>query len=92
MHIFGNFGIKAKFIIYIIVLYCFSDNGQPKEVVKTVWPMFNTLVFFEVMCKSFHQVSILIYVNTHTHIISVLISETNTDFMVRIQRAMIFHV
>ena len=60
MHVFRRSDIKSDSQHPLfVVLYLFSDNGQPKQVVKTIWPTFNTLVFFEVMCKSFHQVSML---------------------------------
>ncbi|XP_069693460.1 prolyl 3-hydroxylase OGFOD1 [Periplaneta americana] len=59
---------RIAFILYLsdnwspnyggdLQLFNTDENGQPKEVVKTIWPKFNTLVFFEVMCKSFHQVA-----------------------------------
>lgn len=59
---------RIAFILYLsehwqpdyggsLELFDTDDNGQPKEVVKTILPMFNTFVFFEVMGKSFHQVA-----------------------------------
>ncbi|XP_023723510.1 prolyl 3-hydroxylase OGFOD1 isoform X2 [Cryptotermes secundus] len=59
---------RIAFILYLsehwqpdyggsLELFDTDDSGQPKEVVKTILPMFNTFVFFEVMGKSFHQVA-----------------------------------
>ncbi|XP_021917773.1 prolyl 3-hydroxylase OGFOD1 isoform X2 [Zootermopsis nevadensis] len=59
---------RIAFILYLsehwlpdyggsLELFNTDDNGQPQEVVKSVQPLFNSLVFFEVMCKSFHQVA-----------------------------------
>lgn len=36
----------------------FSDNGEPKEIVKNLIPVQNSFVFFEVTPASFHQVKI----------------------------------
>jgi hypothetical protein len=43
-------------------------------------PKFNNFVFFEVMGKSFHQVSVLISMNIYLFVMSVYISVT--DFIV----------
>ena len=38
-------------------LYCIPDRGEPMEVVKSLTPVWNNFVFFEVNALSFHQVS-----------------------------------
>jgi len=38
-------------------LFSVDDNGCPKAVVKSLVPVFNSMAFFEVTPKSFHQVS-----------------------------------
>lgn len=36
--------------------FCSLERGYPKEVVKSLVPLYNSLVFFEVNALSFHQV------------------------------------
>ncbi|KAM4722019.1 prolyl 3-hydroxylase OGFOD1 [Rhinophrynus dorsalis] len=61
-------GRRFAFILYLVPewsetdggsldLYGIDENGQPGPVVKSLIPMWNSLVFFEVSPVSFHQVS-----------------------------------
>ena len=49
-------------LVVTLCLFCclfvclFSDNGQPRDVVKSILPSWNSFVFFDVNLKSFHQV------------------------------------
>ncbi len=38
-------------------LHILIENGEPREVVRSISPLFNSMVFFDVTAKSFHQVS-----------------------------------
>ncbi|KAJ8335591.1 hypothetical protein SKAU_G00389330 [Synaphobranchus kaupii] len=61
-------GRRIAFILYLVPawgqtdggmldLYSTDENFQPQQVVKSLVPSWNTLVFFEVSPVSFHQVS-----------------------------------
>ena len=41
----------------IVDLYNIDEHFQPKQIVKSLIPLWNKLVFFEVSAVSFHQVS-----------------------------------
>uniref|UniRef100_A0A8C9VX50 2-oxoglutarate and iron-dependent oxygenase domain containing 1 n=1 Tax=Scleropages formosus TaxID=113540 RepID=A0A8C9VX50_SCLFO len=43
--------------IFYFCLYFFAGNNQPKDIVKSLVPSWNTLIFFEVSPVSFHQVA-----------------------------------
>ena len=42
--------------LLILVCKLLLEHGQPRDVVKSLVPQHNNLVFFEVNAKSFHQV------------------------------------
>ncbi|KAK2491919.1 hypothetical protein MC885_004551 [Smutsia gigantea] len=61
-------GRRIAFILYLVPpwdrslggtldLYNVDEHSQPKQIVKSLIPSWNTLVFFEVSPVSFHQVS-----------------------------------
>ncbi|XP_010986753.3 prolyl 3-hydroxylase OGFOD1 [Camelus dromedarius] len=61
-------GRRIAFILYLVPpwdrslggtldLYSVDEHFQPKQIVKSLIPLWNTLVFFEVSPVSFHQVS-----------------------------------
>uniref|UniRef100_A0A3B3RAC8 Prolyl 3-hydroxylase OGFOD1 n=1 Tax=Paramormyrops kingsleyae TaxID=1676925 RepID=A0A3B3RAC8_9TELE len=61
-------GRRVAFIFYLVPpweasdggtldLYSVDENCQPKDVVKSLVPQWNTLIFFEVSPVSFHQVA-----------------------------------
>ncbi|KAM5207141.1 prolyl 3-hydroxylase OGFOD1 isoform 4-T4 [Hipposideros larvatus] len=61
-------GRRIAFILYLVPswdsslggtldLYSVDEHFQPKQIVKSLTPSWNTLVFFEVSPVSFHQVS-----------------------------------
>lgn len=39
-----------------IILWFYTDKGQPRDIVKSIKPVWNNFVFFEVNLVSFHQV------------------------------------
>jgi len=63
-------GRRIAFILYLVPpwdrslggtldLYDVDEHFQPKQIVKSLIPSWNTLVFFEVSPVSFHQVKII---------------------------------
>jgi len=48
--------MKAHTILSFITLWFFTDKGQPRDIVKSIKPVWNNFVFFEVNLVSFHQV------------------------------------
>ncbi|KAM9302053.1 prolyl 3-hydroxylase OGFOD1 [Gastrophryne carolinensis] len=61
-------GRRFAFILYLVPewtetdggsldLYSTDDKGQPSQIVKSILPSWNTLIFFEVSPISFHQVA-----------------------------------
>jgi len=58
-------GDNANLVVCLFTNYysvCFTEHCQPVNVVKSLLPCWNSLVFFEVSPVSFHQViSFLLY-------------------------------
>ena len=55
----GISNIRVLLIVTLmLVVYCSpcTEHGQPKEVVRSLVPVWNNFVFFDVNAVSFHQV------------------------------------
>lgn len=51
-------------VTLVVVFSPGAEHFQPKQIVKSLIPSWNTLVFFEVSPVSFHQVKIVNYKHT----------------------------
>lgn len=51
--------VSGNEITFVVVFSPGAEHFQPKQIVKSLIPSWNTLVFFEVSPVSFHQVKII---------------------------------
>ena len=54
-------GISNIRVLLIVMLMLLVEHGQPKEVVRSLVPVWNNFVFFDVNAVSFHQVRAQLY-------------------------------
>lgn len=55
----GLKGVTGNETTFVVVFSPAAEHFQPKQIVKSLIPSWNTLVFFEVSPVSFHQVKII---------------------------------